>query len=340
MNRAFFFFTAALAVGVVGCSTPGLEIREVGAVHRDQSDGTTSGRVAIGLSQLARGNVGLALETFRRAAREDPQSYKALQGLAECYIQLGKPAVARRSLEQALALRPDVPELYRALAAVAQSEGKAQEAAALRREALARASVRQPAGPVAGPAPAPVLASVPPSAAATRPPQAVASRPPVVATHPTEPQAVATRPPEVVATRPAEPQTVTADFTLEPLSDKGPRLVRLSLGEVALMTRPGSPFAAAAARPQTDSTVHAPLRILNAARVQGIAARTRTLLASKGLRGADIGNAPGRNQHRELRYAKADVRRAQALAAKLPFKVLLVERDGPMTLLVGRNAAS
>jgi hypothetical protein len=111
----------------------------------------------------------------------------------------------------------------------------------------------------------------------------------------------------------------------------------LSLGEVALMTRPGSPFAGA--KHVTDTTVHPPLRILNAARIQGIAARTRTLLASKGVTRADIGDAPARRKHSELRYSKSDSARAYALANKLPFKVMLVETDGPLTLLVGRNAA-
>ncbi|WP_206367566.1 LytR C-terminal domain-containing protein [Sphingomonas sp. HDW15A] len=81
------------------------------------------------------------------------------------------------------------------------------------------------------------------------------------------------------------------------------------------------------------------MRILNAARVQGIAARTRNLLAAKGIGQADIGNAPARREKSELHYSKLDAERARALARKLPFKVMLVERSGPLTLLVGRNAA-
>jgi len=297
--RRILMVSAAAVLGLSACASPQLEIREVGSAHRDLSDGTSDGRVALGLTQLAMGNVGLALETFRRAAREDPQSYRAQQGLAECYLQLGKPELARRSLEQAMALRPDVPELYRALAAAAQGEGKPAEAAALRREAAARAN---PAAPVAPVLPSPVRS--------------------------TESAVVAVR---------DEPPAVMASLSPEPLADKGPRLVRLSLGEVALMTRPGSPFAGV--RHTADSTVHAPLRILNAARVQGIAARTRSLLASKGVGRADIGDAPDRRQHSELRYARGEAARAQTLASKLPFKVLMIERDGPLTLLVGRNAA-
>ena len=161
MKRAFAF-SAALVFGLSGCTTGNVEIREIGSAHSDLSDGTTSGRVALGLVQLSQGNVGLALETFRRAVREDPQSYRALQGLAECYIQLGKPELARRSLEQAMALRPDVPELYRALAVSAQAEGKPQEAAALRREAVARANPVV-AAKLSPPPPVPAKPALPPA---------------------------------------------------------------------------------------------------------------------------------------------------------------------------------
>ncbi|QIK95679.1 tetratricopeptide repeat protein [Sphingomonas sp. HDW15A] len=196
--------SSAAALALCACASPKLEIREIGQTHRDLSDGTSDGRVALGLTQLAMGNVGLALETFRRAAREDPQSYRALQGLAECYLQLGKPALARRSLEQALALRPDVPELYRALAAAAQSEGKPEEAAALRREALTRTNPTVPLAP-----------------------------PPVPPVRSTEAAVIAVQ---------DDTRSATVDPAPGSLPDKGPRLVRLSLGEVALMTKPGSPF--------------------------------------------------------------------------------------------------
>ncbi|HET9355082.1 MAG TPA: tetratricopeptide repeat protein, partial [Sphingomicrobium sp.] len=96
---------AAMLAGVAGCAAPKLEIREVGSAHVKQKGEPTSGRVALGLTQLAMGNVGLAVESFRRALREDPQSHQAMLGLAECYLQMGKPSLARRSLEQALALR-------------------------------------------------------------------------------------------------------------------------------------------------------------------------------------------------------------------------------------------
>lgn len=306
--RRQLLLAAALLAGVAGCAAPKLEIREVGSQHVAQKGETTSGRVALGMSQLAMGNVGLALESFRRAVREDPNSHQALLGLAECYLQMGKPALARRSVEQALALRPDVPHLYRALAAAAEGEGKPLEAAQLRKEAELRTIA--PAAPPPPPA-APATPAAPAAVAIARP-----------------------KPPQAMP--PAS--TVTVDLTLEPLRYKGPRMVRLSMGEVALVTKPDSPFGHVVER-AGDTTIHAPLRILNAARVEGIAARTRKLLAAKGAGAADIGDAPRRQGHSELRFAAGDSDRARKVAAKLPFKVMLVERDGPMVLLVGRNAA-
>lgn len=302
MSRRLVF--VALVLGATACASPRLDIREVGAVHVPQKGETASGRVALGLSQLARGNVGLAVESFRRALREEPSSHQAMLGLAECYLVLGKPSLARRSLEHALALRPDIPELYRALAAAAEGEGRPQEAAELRREAQLRS-----------------LAPASPPAASSLTPVALVPAP--------------LRPPAPAPAMP--PRSITVDLTLDVLRDEGPRLVRLSMGEVALVTGDKSPFDVVDRRP--DSTVHAPLRILNAARVQGIAAGTRRLLAAKGIRQAEIGDWVERKERSELRFGAADRARARAVAASLPFEVMLVERAGPIVLLVGRNAA-
>lgn len=286
---------AALLLGVAGCASPKLDIRQVGAAHAPQKGETANGRVVLGLTQLALGNVGLAVESFRRALREEPDNHRAMLGLAECYLVMGKPSLARRSVEQALALRPDLPELYRALAAAAEGEGRVQEAIALRREAQVRSA---------------------------SPAQSV--------------QPTIARPPR--QSPPAPSSSVTIDLTLHALRHKGPRLVRLSMGEVALVTKAKSPFERAGHGP--DATVHAPLRILNAARVRGIAAGTRKALAAKGLSGMEIGDWVERKEHSELRFGAADRARARTVAASLPFEVKLVERAGPIVLLVGRNAAS
>ena len=290
------FILAGAAVLLSGCAHEGVKVRQVGAVHADASDGTTSGRVAIGLSYLAMNNVGLALENFRRAAREDPSSAEALAGMAECYQRIGRTALARQYLEQALALRPQESGLYRALAVVSDAEGKGQEAVALRREADLRAAGK--------------------TAAAQR---------------------VTVALPEPIKATAAPAQSVTVRLApARPAADAGPRLVRMSMGEVMLVSTTRSPFGEV--RSAQADIIHAPLRVLNAARIQGIAARTRTLLASKGLTGIEIGNAPGRRPTSELRHAQADRARAQEVARRLPYAVRLVERAGPMVLLLGRDA--
>ncbi len=293
----------AMALVLAACATQGVKIREVGAVHRDTSDGTTNGRIAIGLGQLRMGNVGLALESFRRAAREDPSSAEALAAMADCYQRMGRPQLARRYLEQALALRPQEPGLYRALASVSDSEGKADEAATLRHEAALRAEGK--------------------TAAAQR----VTVDLPAV-----RPVATAPGPSVTVDLAPARPTDVAVA--------EGPRLVRMSMGEVMLVSRSGSPFAAAPVALARNDTVHAPLRILNAARIEGIAARTRALLAAKGFKGIEIGNAPGRRMVTEIHFAPADRDRARGIASRLPYAVAMVERAGPLVLLLGRDAGT
>lgn len=299
MMSKSFLASATAALLLTACAQRPLEVRAVGTAHRDQSDGTTSGRVLIGLGQLRMDNVGLALENFRRAAREDPSSAEALAGMAECYQRMGQPSLARRYLEQALALRPQEAGLYRALANVAAGEGKADEAAALRREAALRADGK--------------------TAAAGRVTIALApARPAVAAPAPTV---------TVVLSPPAAMPAAGAP---------GPRLVRMSLGEVKLVSSGAAPFGETELA--SDDTLHAPLRVLNAARIQGIAARTRALLAGRGLRDIEIGNAPGRRSVTQIHFAAVDRERARAIAARLPYPIQMVERPGPLVLLLGRDA--
>ena len=47
-------------------------------------------RVAEGNAQLALGNVGLAIEAYRKALREQPDNVEAMVGLATCYDRMGR----------------------------------------------------------------------------------------------------------------------------------------------------------------------------------------------------------------------------------------------------------
>src|SRR5689334_520524 len=114
-------------------------------------------RVAEARGFLVTGNVGLAIESFRKAQRDDPTSADALTGLAQCYEQMGRYELARRYHEEALALAPKDPVLLTGLARSLDEQGLKADAAAVRKEAVAL--VRAPVAAVVKPVPAPPVAA-------------------------------------------------------------------------------------------------------------------------------------------------------------------------------------
>lgn len=117
--------------------------------------------------------------------------------------------------------------------------------------------------------------------------------------------------------------------------------------EVALVTRPEPRWESrTVARTATSTTVRfdrkpaPPVRLLNAARVQGLAARTRAYLATRGFAGAHIGDAPAVRQKSAIVYSLTDQPRAERLASQFGFE--LERRSAPsggVTILLGRDAA-
>jgi hypothetical protein len=99
--------------------------------------------------QLALGDVGTALETFRALTREQPENPDAYAGIAACYAAMGRYDIARQNYEFALAYAPNDPELLTALASSLDRLGEADQAAQIRIEAArlraAPASVAQAA---------------------------------------------------------------------------------------------------------------------------------------------------------------------------------------------------
>ena len=91
--------------------------------------------LAEGRAALALGNVGTALEAFRKALREQPESIEALAGIAACYERMGRYDLSRVNYEAALAIAPNNPILLNSLAASLQQQGRYAEAQALRAEA-------------------------------------------------------------------------------------------------------------------------------------------------------------------------------------------------------------
>ncbi len=334
INRAGWGI-ALSALLATGCASTGkLDIRAVG-IQPSFPGQPVSARIALAHSQLALGNVALALEEFRRAERETPGSIVALAGMAESYRLMGRFDLTRRYYEQALAVAPEEPALYHAFAAALDSNGQADAAQALRNEVAARTADRaKPVVTASGSVarlPAPVIeAASTASVTVTLPPA-----------QPIAPQAAA---PDIERLASAPVTTAIAPARTEPTT-RTARLERLSSGEVALVTAGQSPWTArrVAATPKSV-TVRFEKReamvVLNAARVAGIAARTRDYLAARGFNGASIGDAPQTRGQSLIRYPSLERARAQRIAAQFPFHTRLVPGEGPLTLIVGRDAAA
>ena len=127
-------FTAALASAGCVTDTGKLEVRPLADPYAKATK-AGSPAVAEGRSLLAMGSVGLAIEAFRKALIQYPDSIEVLAGLAECYDQMGRPDLARAKYEAALAIAPNNATLLRTFAVSLERQGNYAEGASLRREA-------------------------------------------------------------------------------------------------------------------------------------------------------------------------------------------------------------
>ena len=282
MTKSHFAILSLAAVTLTACGAQMVEVRSI-KQPLAQGQQPADFRVAEGTAQLALGNVGLALEAYRKALRENPDSVAAIVGLATCYDRMGRYDLSRRHYEMALAIAPADTDLYSLFAQSLEAQGQRDEAARVKAELAAR--VVAPEASRETPGSVPVLP--PPPAQSV----AVALAPP--------------RSAPVAVERPVA----------------GVRLERLSLHEVALITRPEPRWEArTVTRTATSTTIQfdnkpqTAVTLLNAARVQGLAARTRAYLASRGFAGARIGDAPAVRQQSAILFGAADAARAQRLA--------------------------
>ena len=308
MTRNMTSLTCLAALLVTSCATSDIEVR---SIKQPLAQGLQSAnyRVAEGMSQLALGNVGLAIEAFRKALREQPDSVPAMIGMATCYDRMGRPDLSRRNFEMALAVDPANTEIYSLFAQSLEGQGQRDEAARVKTELAAR--VVAPEAPREAPGSVPVLPP-PPAQSVT------------------------------VALAPPRSAPVAVERPLATL-----RLERLSLREVALVTAPEPSYVgrtivrtATSTTIQFDRKLQPAVTLLNAARVQGLAARTRAFLAMRGFAGARIGDAPAVRRQSAILYSANDERRAQRLAAQFGFA--LERRQGAaagLTILLGRDAA-
>jgi hypothetical protein len=404
--------------------------------------------LAEGRTALALGNVGTALEAFRRALREQPESIEALAGIAACYERMGRYDLSRVNYEAALAIAPNNPILLNSFAASLQQQGRHAEARALRAEAEQAeavevasavrsaqaeiAPVARPMPPAATtatvPSPVKLVALAPAAAAPMAQPTSKAPEPtPVTHTEvvgntewtieiPQEAQlagsvtvalppaqlaelAPITPTPEVAPVaapvaapvpRPApvavalrEPPQPNAPASPSPKNEKPalpvvlaeprlqgaqPRLQRLSMGEVALLTR-GEPAWRTEVTARTQHSVTArfvplkgaaganqgprfvPLRtamaanrpnvrLLNAARRQGLAARTRETLLDRGWRKIAIGDAAQVRARSIVLYPANREALGKRVAAQFGFASAVNHQSDDVLVLLGHDAAS
>lgn len=301
----------SLAATSCASPTPETRIRPAGAAP-------VSGTVADGEAQLALGNVALAMENFRKALREQPSDIRAMSGLALSYEDMGRTDLARKWLETALAVAPDNPELLHQLADVLDLQGSHDQAVAVRAEAAvdARLIARATNAALAQHnAPAP---SMKPASSVT-----VVLPPPNPAVQPS---------PNVLVTE------ISAAPAAVPPVGNGPRLERLSLGEVALITTRQPIWRGA---PQALALRYVPLqpaaRLLNAARIQGLAARTRGRLLGRGWKRIEIGDAPVVRSRTLVLYPPAERARAQRLITELGVGSAQPSFAAQITVLLGRD---
>src|SRR5688572_4811359 len=139
---------------------------------------------------------------------------------------------------------------------------------------------------------------------------------------------------------------------LEPsIAEHGPRTERMSTGEIALITvsKPEWRSTMVASSERSTKVRFVPLRqassgpvkvrLLNAARVHKLAARTRIWLNSRGWRGLAIGDAPATRKRSVILYPAAQRAMAQRLSAQFGFPLSRRASGSHVVVLLGADAA-
>lgn len=360
MVRGGKLLSSLVLLAMTGCggAQGKLQIRSL-PTGLAQGDKPVSFRVAEARGQLALGNVALALEGFRKALREEPASVDATLGIAGCYVRMGRYDLSQRYYETALALEPRNAEALTELAASLEVQGKHERAAAVRGEVAMRSLpvIAEQSAALSGSLQTAAIQSVivPEARRDNFASAALAGIADLIAPPEEIATAVPVQAPSVTVKLPearAVPAPVRAVATKAAGDDAAPRLERTSLGEVALITS-GAPIW----RPHTvrhsrvsttvrfvpvrrEQTRVAAVRLLNAARVNRLAARTRTFLSGKGWERITIGDAPAVRRRSLILYPLEQRAAAERLAAQFGFALAASTRIKGVTIYLGRDAAA
>jgi hypothetical protein len=246
--------------------------------------------VAVARGQLVLGNVGLALEAFRKAQRDNPADPAVLAGIGDCYSAMGRFDLAQSNYEAALALAPHDRKLLLGLANIYEREGNTARALIARAEAAAALESRAVMTAAREPRASPVV-QTPVEAAVVAPvelPQAAAAIPK---------PSIGSITVELPEPRPAPrldshaPQPSAAELDLAPAE----RMEVSSIPAVELAVRPKT-------RVELDST---PVELPSAVPANHLEARAAAELP-------------------ELAFAEADVAKIVGAPAKVPREPAIV----------------
>jgi tetratricopeptide (TPR) repeat protein len=335
-------------------------------------------QLALARAQLALGNVGLALEAFHAAQRANPNDPAPPAGIGDCYAAMGRYDIAESSYEVALALAPRDHALLLGLASILERSGNYGRAADIRAEAqrfqqtaqmmaLQKAAAAPAAAPAQTASTGTITMELPPARPADQPEGDIGriSLPRLVVDNRLSASAAAAVIP-AAAPSPAPPPAPPAREMTVAVQTAGPRLERLSSGEIALVTttkpiwtpparerkaveaalRPPSDTVPALRRPtmMASAVRWVPLtgappkgvQVLNAAGRDGLAASARKILSGRGWRAVAIGNARAFRHTSVVLYPKSRAALGRSLAAQFGVKARMIETDR-VVLLLGRD---
>jgi tetratricopeptide (TPR) repeat protein len=322
-----------LTVSAIGCTHSKLAVRSLPVPESASTADEAS--LAKGRMLFARGEFALAADAFQKAARYDPKSADAYNGLAASYDQLGRYDLSRRYYELALAQSPEDGRVLRNFARSMLRQGDQLAARKLIAEAAAleHDGTSQAAG----------QAQPQPSAPAAPVQQAYADgASPSSVTMSIAPEPLPAAAPVTVANSPSLFQRVAATvIEAFPQSQSG---VNVLLDAPAARVAPApraapAPVPAQAVAPAIASSIPH-LHIMNAVGRKRQAARMSSYLKQDGWATISTGDSRNKLMRSRILFGAADAAAARKLAATLPFQPRLQRmRNAPaMFLLLGRDA--
>ncbi len=245
-----------------------------------------------------------------RKVQRERPNADALAGIAACYEAMGRHDLARVNYEAALAMAPANAALLSQIAHVFDKLGMTVEAAQARNEAAANN----------GALPLPTV------------------------------DAAANEPSATITVLLPQPRLPEAPRSAHNAGAPGPRLERISSGEIALVTT-AKPLWTAVAQAKSQATVtarwirlsprsaNANLVVLNAARVKGLAGKARAVLEQRGWRQIEIGDHAEVRSASAVYYPRDRQRLGRSLAAQ--FGIAAKPTDGKvLTLMLGRDLSN